>query len=93
MQGVNWVAFSVFLLLFGFITWLGFAAARYRKMGIDFISSPFDETARRRVAEILGEAACARLRAEGALWDDEETIECLRTVAAGAGTGLGRPQK
>jgi predicted ATPase/DNA-binding winged helix-turn-helix (wHTH) protein len=72
---------------------LGFAAARYRKMGIDFISSPFDETARRRVAEILGEAACARLRAEGALWDDEETIECLRTVAAGAGTGLGRPQK
>jgi len=31
MQRVNWVALSVFALLFGFITWLGFAAARWRK--------------------------------------------------------------
>ena len=27
MQQVNWTALSVFILLFGFITWLGFAAA------------------------------------------------------------------
>jgi solute:Na+ symporter, SSS family len=31
MQNVNWVALSVFVLLFGFITWLGFAAAHWRK--------------------------------------------------------------
>lgn len=65
---------------------LGFAEARRRQMGMGLIGSPenmFDETARRTAAEVLGEAACARLRAEGALWDDEETIECLRAVAAG----------
>jgi SSS family solute:Na+ symporter len=32
---VNWVALGVFLLLFGFITWLGFAAARWRKGDLD----------------------------------------------------------
>ncbi|HLJ38971.1 MAG TPA: sodium:solute symporter [Steroidobacteraceae bacterium] len=35
MQGVNWVALSIFVLLFGFITWLGFAAARWRKGDLD----------------------------------------------------------
>src|SRR5271170_7024441 len=35
MQEVNWVALSVFVLLFGFITWLGFAAARWRKGDLD----------------------------------------------------------
>ena len=31
MQDVNWVALTIFVLLFGFITWLGFAAANWRK--------------------------------------------------------------
>jgi SSS family solute:Na+ symporter len=35
MHGVNWVALSVFVLLFGFITWLGFAAARWRRGDLD----------------------------------------------------------
>ena len=35
MQNVNWVALSVFVLLFGFITWLGFAAAHWRKGDLD----------------------------------------------------------
>ena len=35
MQDVNWVALSIFVLLFGFITWLGFAAARWRKGDLD----------------------------------------------------------
>lgn len=35
MQGVNWVSLSIFLLLFGFITWLGFAAAHWRKGDLD----------------------------------------------------------
>jgi SSS family solute:Na+ symporter len=37
MQGLNWVALSVFVLLFGFITWLGFAAARWRKGDLDLL--------------------------------------------------------
>src|ERR1700720_3499100 len=37
MQGVNWVALGVFVLLFGFITWLGFAAARWRKGDLDLL--------------------------------------------------------
>jgi SSS family solute:Na+ symporter len=37
MQGVNWVALSVFVLLFGFISWLGFAAARWRKGDLDLL--------------------------------------------------------
>jgi SSS family solute:Na+ symporter len=32
---LNWTALMVFLLLFGFITWLGFAAARWRKGDLD----------------------------------------------------------
>jgi SSS family solute:Na+ symporter len=37
MEHVNWVALSVFVLLFGFITWLGFAAARWRKGDLDLL--------------------------------------------------------
>lgn len=37
MQSVNWVSLSVFLVLFGFITWLGFAAARWRKGDLDLL--------------------------------------------------------
>jgi len=32
---VNWVALGVFLALFGFVSWLGFAAARWRKGDLD----------------------------------------------------------
>jgi len=32
---MNWVALSVFGLLFGFISWLGFAAARWRRGDLD----------------------------------------------------------
>ena len=35
MQEVNWVALTVFVLIFGFITWLGFAAANWRKGDLD----------------------------------------------------------
>jgi solute:Na+ symporter, SSS family len=31
MQNVNWIALSIFVLLFALITWLGFAAANWRK--------------------------------------------------------------
>ncbi len=37
MQEINWVALTVFVLLFGFITWLGFAAARWRKGDLDLL--------------------------------------------------------
>src|SRR5437764_3898352 len=32
---MNWVALTVFILLFGFITWLGFAAAHWRSGDLD----------------------------------------------------------
>jgi SSS family solute:Na+ symporter len=32
---LNWTALIIFLLLFGFITWLGFAAARWRRGDLD----------------------------------------------------------
>src|ERR1700719_228288 len=32
---LNWVALTVFVLLFGFITWLGFAAADWRRGDLD----------------------------------------------------------
>jgi solute:Na+ symporter, SSS family len=32
---LNWTALVIFILLFGFITWLGFAAARWRKGDLD----------------------------------------------------------
>ena len=35
MQDVNWTALLIFLVLFGFITWLGFAAANWRKGDLD----------------------------------------------------------
>src|ERR1700726_2749962 len=35
MESVNWVALVVFVLLFGFITWLGFAAAHWRRGDLD----------------------------------------------------------
>ncbi len=35
MQEVNWVALIIFVGLFGFITWLGFAAARWRRGDLD----------------------------------------------------------
>jgi solute:Na+ symporter, SSS family len=37
VQDVNWIALGIFLLLFGFITWLGFAAARWRKGDLDLL--------------------------------------------------------
>jgi solute:Na+ symporter, SSS family len=37
MQDVNWIAFSVFVLLFALITWLGFAAANWRKGDLDLL--------------------------------------------------------
>jgi solute:Na+ symporter, SSS family len=37
MQNVNWVALSIFVVLFGFITWLGFAAAHWRKGDLDLL--------------------------------------------------------
>jgi solute:Na+ symporter, SSS family len=35
VQDVNWIALSIFVVLFGFISWLGFAAARWRKGDLD----------------------------------------------------------
>ncbi len=35
MPELNWTALIIFLLLFGFITWLGFAAARWRRGDLD----------------------------------------------------------
>jgi SSS family solute:Na+ symporter len=35
VQEVNWTALIIFVLLFGFITWLGFAAAHWRKGDLD----------------------------------------------------------
>ena len=35
VQEVNWIALTIFVLLFGFITWLGFAAAHWRKGDLD----------------------------------------------------------
>ena len=37
MQDVNWTAFIIFIALFGFITWLGFAAAHWRKGDLDLL--------------------------------------------------------
>jgi SSS family solute:Na+ symporter len=34
-MGLNWVALTVFVLLFGLITWLGFAAAHWRRGDLD----------------------------------------------------------
>jgi len=37
VEHVNWVALSIFALLFAFISWLGFAAARWRKGDLDLL--------------------------------------------------------
>jgi SSS family solute:Na+ symporter len=37
VKEVNWIALTIFVLLFGFITWLGFAAARWRKGDLDLL--------------------------------------------------------
>jgi SSS family solute:Na+ symporter len=37
VQGVNWTALIVFVVLFGFITWLGFVAAHWRKGDLDLL--------------------------------------------------------
>jgi SSS family solute:Na+ symporter len=37
VEGINWVAFIIFILLFAFITWLGFAAAHWRKGDLDLL--------------------------------------------------------
>ena len=35
MEHINWTALIVFIVLFGFITWLGFAAAHWRRGDLD----------------------------------------------------------
>jgi solute:Na+ symporter, SSS family len=35
VQDINWTALTIFLVLFALITWLGFAAARWRKGDLD----------------------------------------------------------
>jgi SSS family solute:Na+ symporter len=35
VREVNWIALGIFVALFGFISWLGFAAARWRKGDLD----------------------------------------------------------
>jgi len=37
MQNVNWVTLGIFVALFGFITWLGFAAAHWRKGDLELL--------------------------------------------------------
>jgi len=37
VHDVNWVALTIFVLLFAFITWLGFAAAKWRKGDLDLL--------------------------------------------------------
>jgi solute:Na+ symporter, SSS family len=37
VQDVNWTALIIFALLFGLITWLGFAAARWRRGDLDLL--------------------------------------------------------
>ncbi len=36
-MATNWTALTVFILLFGFVTWLGFFAARWRKGDLDLL--------------------------------------------------------
>jgi solute:Na+ symporter, SSS family len=37
VRDVNWISLSVFLVLFAFITWLGFAAAKWRQGDLDLL--------------------------------------------------------
>ncbi len=38
MQNVNWVALTIFVLLFGLITYMGFAAAHWRRGDLDLLN-------------------------------------------------------
>jgi solute:Na+ symporter, SSS family len=38
VQEVNWVALSIFIVLFGLITWLGFAAVHWRRGDLDLLN-------------------------------------------------------
>ena len=38
MQNVNWTILIIFIALFGFITWLGFISARWRKGDLELLS-------------------------------------------------------
>src|SRR5579863_10005033 len=38
MQAVNWIALSIFVAVFGLISWLGFAAAHWRKGDLNRLS-------------------------------------------------------
>jgi hypothetical protein len=53
VRDLNWVATAVFVALFGFITWLGFAAAHRRRGDLDLLhewglGEPFTDTRRAR---------------------------------------------
>ncbi len=37
MQNVNWTALTIFVLLFAFIAWSGFAAGKWRKGDLDLL--------------------------------------------------------
>jgi SSS family solute:Na+ symporter len=37
VPNIDWVALIIFVLLFGFVTWLGFAAARWRRGDLDLL--------------------------------------------------------
>jgi solute:Na+ symporter, SSS family len=37
VQHVNWIALTIFIVLFGLITWLGFAAAHWRRGDLDLL--------------------------------------------------------
>ena len=37
MQDINWIALIIFISVFGFITWLGFAAANWRRGDLDLL--------------------------------------------------------
>jgi predicted ATPase/DNA-binding winged helix-turn-helix (wHTH) protein len=59
----------------------GFASARRAYLGITYLSTSdrwSDETVQKYLAQTFDADTIARLRAEGALWDDDETILCLR---------------
>jgi SSS family solute:Na+ symporter len=37
MQDISWISFIIFIILFSFITWLGFAASKWRKGDLDLL--------------------------------------------------------
>ena len=37
MQEINWTALTIFIILFGFVTWLGFISARWRRGDLDML--------------------------------------------------------